>query len=247
MTNVQKTFVLGQNVILYQPVHGYKSGIDPIFLAFFADVRETDHVLDFGCGVGASMFALKFFYPQVKIHGIDIQESLIDLALKNKEENRWDDVSCTCECFSHISQTVDAVIMNPPYFADLECMHPQNEILKTANVEGKLKLKDWVFHAHRCLKNKGRLSIIHRAEALEEILSLLFKHHFGGICLFPLWPKEGKLAKRIVITAVKNSKKPTQIFPGIILHTQDNHYTAQAEEILKGKRSGFWKKSHDGK
>ncbi len=243
MDNIQKTSILGEQVTLYQPIQGYKSGIDPIFLAFFADVRETDTVLDFGCGVGASMFALKFFYPSIKIHGVDIQEHLIDLANKNIEENELDDVSCSLSCFSKLDITVDAVIMNPPYYGAGEFMHPHNEILQKANVEGDLKLKDWIFHAGRRLKNKGRISIVHRAESLEEILSLLVKNNFGGIATFPLWPKEGKLAKRIVIMAVKNSKKPSRLFPGIILHTDDNHYTPVAEDILRGRSEAFWKKA----
>ena len=241
MHNIQKTSILGEQITLFQPIEGYKSGIDPIFLAFFADVRETDTVLDFGCGVGASMFALKFFYPSTKIHGIDIQEHLIDLAGKNIEANKFDGISCSLSCFSKLDVKVDSIIMNPPYYGAGKFIHPQNEILQKANVEGELKLKDWIFYAAQYLKNKGRISIVHRVESLEEILTLLVKNNFGGIATFPLWPKEGKLAKRIVVNAVKNSKKPSRLFPGIILHTHDNRYTLEAEEILRGKKAAFWK------
>lgn len=241
--NIQKTYILGGNVTLFQPEKGYKSGIDPIFLAFFADVRENDFVLDFGCGAGASMLALKFFYPQIKIYGIDIQDHLIMLAKCNIKENNMKDVSCEQDCLSNLSETVDAVIMNPPYYNGKNFIHPQNEILHKANIEGELKLKDWISNASKRLKNKGRISIVHRSECLEDILNALTTYHFGGIMIFPLWPKEGHLSKRIVINAVKHSKKPSQIFPGIILHTKDNKYTPEAELILRGKKEAFWKNS----
>ena len=131
--------------------------------------------------------------------------------------------------------------MNPPYYDIKSFLHPQNDIKYKAHVEGALKLKDWIFFAHERLKNKGRLSIVHRAEALESILSLLKEHNFGGIATFPLWPKEKKLAKRIVINAVKNSKKPSRLFPGVVLHTQENTYTQEAEQILRGEKPAFWK------
>ena len=242
MNNIQKTYILGQKIILFQPIDGYKSGIDPIFLAFFADIRDTDTVLDFGCGVGASMLALKFFYPQIKIHGVDVQENLIHLAGLNISQNSIENVSCETICISKISQKVDAIIMNPPYYRSENFMHPENQIAKMANVEGELKLNDWIRIAAFNLKNKGRLSIVHTSESLEELMTLLTKNNFGGIVMFPLWPKNGKCAKRIVINAVKNSKKPSRIFPGIVVHTDDNHYTDNAEEILRGRSSPFWKK-----
>jgi tRNA1(Val) A37 N6-methylase TrmN6 len=241
MENVQKTHILGEQVTLFQPIEGYKSGIDPIFLAFFANIKETDTVLDFGCGAGASMFALKFFYPDIKIHGLDIQEHLIELALKNIQENEFKNISCEILCLSKCTQTVDAIIMNPPYYEPQNFMHPSNDILRTANIEGDLKLNDWIKLAGKRLKNKGRLSIIHRAQCLESIMTILTQNNFGAISTFPLWPKEGTLAKRIVINAVKNSKKPSRLFPGIIVHTHDNKYTPQAQKILRGKAIAFWK------
>ncbi len=242
MGNIQKTYILGQKITLFQPIDGYKSGIDPIFLAFFADVRDNDTVLDFGCGVGASMLALKFFYPKIKIHGIDIQDNLIDLARENISQNNVENVSCETICISKISDKIDAIIMNPPYYRSENFMHPHNQIARTANIEGELKLGDWIRIAGSNLKNKGRLSIVHTAESLEEIMMLLKANNFGGIVTFPLWPKNGKCAKRIVINAVKNSKKPSRIFPGIVVHTDDNHYTDRAEEILRGRSIAFWKK-----
>ena len=230
---LEETFILGKKIKLFQPKDGYKSGIDPIFLAYFADVKTSDVVFDFGCGVGASTFAVEFFKSPKLVKGFEIQECLAELFLMNAKENN-SKITISNMCISKIKETADVIIMNPPYYNSENFISPENDILKQANMESDIGLFEWLFCARRCLKPKGKLSIVHRTDRLDDILHDLKKLGFGGISIIPLWPKLGKPSKRMIVNAIKNSKKPLSLSPGLIIHAEESYYTPQAEDILRG-------------
>jgi len=93
-------------------------------------------------------------------------------------------------------------------------------------------LKDWISFCLKHLRPKGSFSIIHRIEAVPEILSILSKK-LGGIILVPIWPKQGAQPKRVIIQGILGSKKPFRLHPGIILHNADNSRTETAESIMR--------------
>ena len=88
----------------------------------------------------------------------------------------------------------------------------------------------------RKLKHKGILTMIHRADRLNEILSLL-SGKAGAIKVYPLWPKQNVNAKRVIVSAQKGVKTPMKITPGLVLHENDGTYTTDANEILHGRKS----------
>jgi tRNA1(Val) A37 N6-methylase TrmN6 len=80
---------------------------------------------------------------------------------------------------------------------------------------------------------KGRLTLIHRAEALTELLGLL-DGRFGDIAVFPLFPKKGEFATRIILQGRKGSRAGLRLLSGLVLHEQNGSYTARAEAVLRG-------------
>ena len=84
---------------------------------------------------------------------------------------------------------------------------------------------------------KNCLTIIHRADRLDEMLSLL-RGRAAGIVVFPLWPRAGDGetapdAKRIIVQARKGSKAPLRLAAGLTLHGPDGAFTEAAEDILR--------------
>ena len=94
----------------------------------------------------------------------------------------------------------------------------------------------WLDFCIRKVKPKGTLTIIHRAEAVSEILSLL-KDRMGKIMLIPFYPKKGVAPKRVIIQATKSSKAPFTIHPGYVLHQKNNKRTKFAESIMRDAKS----------
>ncbi len=56
------------------------------------------------------------------------------------------------------------------------------------------------------LRDKGMLTFIHRADRLGDLLAEL-AGRAGDIVVFPLWPGEGKPAKRIVLHARRAARR----------------------------------------
>jgi tRNA1(Val) A37 N6-methylase TrmN6 len=82
------------------------------------------------------------------------------------------------------------------------------------------------------LRDKGGLTLIHRADRLGDILTAL-AGRAGGTIVFPLWPGEGKPAKRILLQATKGSAAPLILAHGLVLHRADGRNSEAAEAILR--------------
>ena len=101
----------------------------------------------------------------------------------------------------------------------------------SANVEGEADLAAWIRTGLAALTLKGRLTLIQRADRLGDILSVLAPGA-GEVVVFPLWPKAGRAAKRVIVTARKGVRAPLRLASGLILHHEDGGFSAEAQSIL---------------
>ena len=81
------------------------------------------------------------------------------------------------------------------------------------------------------MKPKGRLTLIQRADRLGDILAAL-QGQAGEIVVFPLWPKPGRAARRVIVTARKGLRTPLRLASGLVLHEKTGDFTAQAQAVL---------------
>lgn len=230
--------LLGGKVRLLQKEDGYRTAIDPIFLAAAIPAKAGELVLDLGCGVGTVSLCLHARISGLTIIGLDVQKPLVDLARRNSALNNCgDDLHFLDGDLLTPLEDIpgarfDHVMANPPYFA-ANSGNPSPDAAKAiANVEGKAVLVDWVRAAHRALKPRGSVTFIHRADRVEDLLAALHGG-FGELVIFPLWPACGKDAKRIIVAARKGIASPARISPGLVLHKDDGNFTDQAQSILK--------------
>jgi tRNA1(Val) A37 N6-methylase TrmN6 len=54
-----------------------------------------------------------------------------------------------------------------------------------------------------------------------------------GLCVFPLWPRQGAQAKRVILQARKGSRAAFSLLPGLILHRDDGSWTSEADAVLR--------------
>lgn len=227
-------FLLDKRLSLMRPQTGYKSAIDPVFLAASITPKPKQRILDLGTGIGTVALCLLARCPELYVTGIDIQADLINYAQKNAEKNRvatkTDFMVIDHKIFAqdHPS-SFNAVLMNPPFF-DAENSRASPNLSKALSNHGA-DLNAWVSSAHKLLKTKGKLALIYPSVELSSVLSALQKG-FGDIHLFPLWKKKGEDAKRVIVVATKGSKTPLTFCAGLTLHNKDGSYTKQAEKVL---------------
>jgi tRNA1(Val) A37 N6-methylase TrmN6 len=79
----------------------------------------------------------------------------------------------------------------------------------------------------------GTFTAIVRADRLSETLIALPQ---TGVRLFPLWPRVGQAAKRVIVQLRKGSRAPQELCAGLVLHEEDGTYTGEAELVLRGAK-----------
>ncbi|MEM7650623.1 MAG: methyltransferase [Pseudomonadota bacterium] len=229
--------VLDKRVELAQPEDGFPTTIDAVLLAAACPVKPGETILDLGCGIASASLCVLRRVEDTQLTGIDILPDVIELAkhnaMLNKMETRTHFKCIDIRDFEDLA--FDHVICNPPFMDAGEHVPSPSPAKATAMGFGEddMDLKDWVDCAFRSISGQGSLTIIHRADQVDEIIKAMGKR-FGAVEIIPLWPKEGIDAKRVIVRAYKHRKSPARIDTGITLHEDNGGYTAIAENILRG-------------
>ncbi|MGL5784449.1 MAG: tRNA1(Val) (adenine(37)-N6)-methyltransferase [Alphaproteobacteria bacterium] len=232
---------LGGRLRIYQPLTGYRAGIDPVFLAAAVPAEGTERILDMGVGVGVASFCLLKRCPHVQVTGIDISASLTHLATLNHQRNRFKDrfKALTCDVqHLNLDTQFDHVMSNPPFLRKNQGDAFISQDKAQATVESLTDLKTWIQACLRHLKPKGTLTLIFRADRADELITLLYQES-GSLSLTPLLPKEGSPARRIIVSYQKGSKAPFELRAGRVLHEATGAFTQQAQYILREGRALF--------
>ncbi|MGB9154127.1 MAG: methyltransferase [Alphaproteobacteria bacterium] len=239
MTDIPTTLdgILNHRVTLEQPASGYRIAVDTILLAAAVPALAGDRILDMGCGVGGAMLSLACRVAGVIGLGLEIQSDLAALCRRNIERNifasgldvRHSDVT---QLPPDLHGLFDHALINPPYHEEATHDVSRDAIKRTANTEKTGDLGLWINSAAFALKPSGTLTMIHRADRQEEILTHL-QPAFGAITLLPLLPKKGEDPKRLILRARKDALySVTQSHP-LTLHKAEGGYTDSAEAALR--------------
>ncbi|EDP66636.1 Predicted O-methyltransferase [alpha proteobacterium BAL199] len=231
--------LLDGRVRFLQPRDGYRVAVDPVLLAASVPVRAEQRVLDLGCGAGAVFLCLLARFPQLSVVAVERDPTMAGLARDNVARNgvaeRATVVTADLSALpaSWEMAAFDQVVTNPPFLPANRADPSPQPGRASAGVEATADLGVWIDRAHRCLKPKGRISVIHRVDRLDDLLAAL-AGRFGGIVVFPLWPKAGRDAKRLIVTARKGVRSPLRLSAGLVLHDEAGGYTKEADAVLRG-------------
>jgi len=231
--------LLDGRVRLLQPATGYRVALDTLVLAASIEAEAGEAVLDIGAGVGAAALCLAVRIPGVRVVGIEMQRELVSLASRNVQLNGLQDrVEMIVADVAQrppprlAAGTFHHVMTNPPYLTADEATLPPDPVKAAANVESTANLAAWLTYSLLMLRSKGTLTVVHRAERLGEILACL-NGRAGEIVVFPLWPSEGKAARRVLVRARKSVATPLRLASGLVLHEDGGAFTPQAEDVLR--------------
>jgi tRNA1(Val) A37 N6-methylase TrmN6 len=235
---------LGGRIKVVQPRSGHRAGSDAVFLAASVPAKKGDRVLDAGSGVGVTGLCLLARVPGLDVTGVEIDEELCALASQNASQNGCTgsfssvNADVTASAKSHraaglIREGYDHVIANPPFYAEGAVRVAPDQARRAAHVMRAGELAAWVCFLASYAAPKGRLTLIHRPECLGELLALL-ERRFGDITIFPLFPKRGEAASRVIVQGRKGSRAGASLLQGLVLHEADGRYTDEAEAVLRG-------------
>lgn len=217
--------LLGGRVLLRQPAEGFRAATDAVLLAAACPASADEAVLDMGCGAGAALLCLGARVPRLRLHGLEIQQSYLLLAEANAARNgmavalHLGDVAAPPAAVRAMS--FDQVMMNPPFFAQSAPPSPAPD-RDMARREGALDVGGWIDAGLRRLRQGGRLTVIHRAERLPDILRAL-GGRAGDVAVLPLTGRAGRPAGRVIVSARKDSRGPFRLCAPLALHAGARH------------------------
>ena len=234
---------LGGRIKVAQHRQGHRAGSDAVWLQAAVGAKAGDKVLDAGAGVGVAGLCLLARCPQIHVTAVDIDEGAVALAEANAQLNANSanfraitlDLTAPAETLiakGLVREGYDQVMANPPFHVEGTVRPAPDAGRAAAHVMEAGGLESWVRFLVTFAAPKGRITLIHMPQALPELLPLLGRR-FGAITLFPLFPKEGEPAVRVIVQARKGSRAAMRLLRGLVLHEADGRYTTGAEAVLR--------------
>jgi tRNA1(Val) A37 N6-methylase TrmN6 len=232
---------LGGQLSILQPRHGYRAGVDAVLLAASVVVAEgcEARVLDLGAGVGTAGLAVARRCALVRVDLLEREPELARLAAQNAARNgltgrvRVVEGDLAAPALALPAEAYEHVIANPPFHTEGKGTGAATPLKAAAHAMPAGDLDLWARAMARHCTPGGRAAVIHRAEALPEILTA-FARRFGDVTVLPIHPRAGEPAIRVLVRGKKGSRAPLRLLPGFVLHEADDHaFTPAARAILR--------------
>jgi len=223
---------LGGRVRVDQPLGGFRSGLDAVMLAAAVPAKPGQAALELGAGSGAASLCLASRVPHLTIAGVEIDSTLAAAANRNAAINGVNArVNFTAaDIFAlppDLKRDFDLVLANPPFHGDGQISPDPARAMALADAG---KLANWLKLGLQRTVSGAYFTLILRADRLNEALAALPE---GGVSIYPLWPRAGEPAKRVILLVRKGSAAPIKLLPGLILHAASGDYTPEADAVLR--------------
>lgn len=212
-------------LLLRQPARGHRAGTDAVLLAAAAPA-EARHILDLGASTGMVGLQVATGRPEARVMLLERDPAMAALARHNIAANRLADrVSCReADTFAlgrekDLRETFDLVLTNPPYFSPGRG-RPSPDAVRRAAHELDGDLDGWLRNAATVLAPGGGIVMIHRADALGDVLAAMARR-FGGLALRCVHPRAGEPAHRLLVSGKKGSRQGLTILPPLVLFEGD--------------------------
>jgi tRNA1(Val) A37 N6-methylase TrmN6 len=205
-----------------------------------------ERVIEAGCGAGAALLSAALRTPEARFTGVERDPAALDLARRNIATNGLSERALAvggdvAAGFPALGlERFDAALCNPPFFDDpgaLRAPHPSRAGAWMAD-DG---LEAWTRFLLAATKDGGRITVIHRADRLADLLARLGTKA-GSFRVRPVQPFADAPAKRVLVRCRRGGKAPLVLLPALVLHERgaEAKHTALAEAILRGEAGLGW-------
>lgn len=224
---------------IYQPVNGFRFGIDAVLLSHFAKVKPKEKVLDMGTGTGIIPVLLAALTKGDHFTGLEIQKDSADIArcsvAYNKLNERIDIVNGDIKNASDIfgREYFNVVVSNPPYMIDKHGIRNPEDSKYIARHEALCTFDDIAREASKVLKTRGRMYLIHRPFRLAEIIITLTKYNLEPKRIRFVHSYVDKDPLMFMMEALKGGNSGVIIEKPLIIYDKNGDYTEWSKEEQK--------------
>jgi tRNA1(Val) A37 N6-methylase TrmN6 len=234
---------------LHQPASGHRAATDAVLLAAAVPVGATGLAVDAGAGVGAAGLAAATAAPALRMALLEREPGLTALARANIAANQLADrifvteadllSAESCRAAGLERQSADLVLTNPPFLLAERVRVSPDSKKASAHVIGAGGLDAWLRGCLALLRPGGTLLMIHRADALPEVLQALTPGA-GAVVVLPIHPRADQPASRILVRAIKGRRTLLTLASPLVLHDDAGAFTAKAEALHRGEARIEW-------
>jgi tRNA1(Val) A37 N6-methylase TrmN6 len=227
--------LLGGRVRYNQLRSGFRSGIEPVFLAAAVPAERGARVLEGGSGAGATLLCLSARVPALEGVGIEHDPALVALARQNAAANGWAELQFITADMALLPPlgAFDHACANPPYHEPTGTPSPEAS-RRSAKRASPTMMRIWAAALAQPLRAGGTLTFILPAALLHDAAAAFAAASCRPTAALPLWPKAGHPAKLLLLRGTKGSRAPFRLLPGLVLHISDGRFTPEADAILRG-------------
>ena len=220
-------------------------GMDSVLLANMVNkTNESTVLVDLGTGSGVMPIIILEKIKMKKIIGVELQEKMYNLAVKNIKLNGAQDKFVVlnedlknienikkCIIKETSKEKVDIVISNPPYKKSGTGVINDVDEKYIARHEIKCTLEDIFKTASKLLKFKGKLYLVHKPERIVDLLSVARKYNLEAKHVTFLQPTVNDKPSIILIEYVLGGKNECVIEKTIVEYDENGNYTKEILDI----------------
>lgn len=229
---IKLDYIPKTNLYMKHVDKSYSFGIDSILLANFSKMKKNKSLIDIGSGSGILSLACSSYYNLSKVFSIEIQKEKANLLKENIKLNGINNIEVVNEDLNKVNfpnNFCDYIITNPPYYKKGANIKNEKEEFLLSRQEIKMNLSDIFRFSNKCLKDKGKLFMIHKPERLVDIIK-----ESGNLKLKRIKFVQSKAFEKpvfILMEFVKNANDGLKFENPLIIYDENNNYTKEVKEI----------------
>ena len=220
-------------------------GMDSVLLANKVKGTNKDTVVvDLGTGSAVMPVIIAEKNNVKRIIGVELQQKMYDLAVKNVEYNKLQDkVSVLKENLKNVNSIrkyvlecagkdkVDIVISNPPYKKVGTGSKNEVDEKYIARHEVECELEDIFKTSSKLLKFKGKLYLVHKPERMADLITLARKYNLEPKEIQFLQPTITKKPSIVLIEYVLGGGNECIVLSNLIEYNENGNYTKEILDI----------------
>jgi tRNA1(Val) A37 N6-methylase TrmN6 len=228
----------GLHIIQSEEVFSFS--LDAILLARFCSMPPRGKVLDLCTGNGVVPLLLTTRSKAAEIWGVEIQERLADMAVRNVQLNELEgrlhmihgDLRTIHHSLGH--GQFDLVTVNPPYLPVPAGEQNINVHVAAARHEVHCTLEDVLAASAKQVRAGGKFAMVHRPARLVDILTLMRQYRLEPKRIRFVHARANEEAMMVLIEGAKDGKAEVRTLPPFIVYNEQDEYCRELMEIYYG-------------
>ena len=231
-----------EDLKIIQNEKGFCFGIDSVLLSDFAkEIKSNSTVVDIGSGNGIISILLSKKIKAKKIYGVEVQSDVAEMSQRSIKLNGLENIveiinKNIKDIFDVLPKNeIDAIVTNPPYRKKGTGLENDDMSKIIARHEIECTLEDIISVSQKMLKPNGEFYMVHRADRIVDILSLMRAYKIEPKKIRYIMPYNGKAPNLLLIKGVKGAGEELKVLDPLIVYNEDGSYTDEILEIYNKK------------